>query len=293
LGEISEALKRAREGGRREAAAAALPVVAREPVTSHVAPARDADSAITLSNALEGDWHARAVIAEPHSEHAESYRHFALRVQRELKASGARSLVVTSAARGEGKTTTASNLALALASMASGRRIAFVELDVRRPSAAEALGAVPAVGIERVLAGEARVAETCIHTQFPELDLYLAAGPARDPLGLISAPTTGVLLRDLSRQYDLLVIDTPPVLPVPDVPLLAAHADAALLVARHGVSRQAALREAAELLGDVRLIGVFLNDGGTPRHRRYYGYYGYEGQEAPAAPEAPHGGSER
>jgi capsular exopolysaccharide synthesis family protein len=279
LGEISEALRRAREGSRREPASAspsAAPL--REASSANLAPARDAASAVTIPDSDEGDWHGRAVLVAPRGEFAEGYRHFAIRLQRRLKEIGARSVIVTSAARGEGKTTTACNLTLALASMSSGRRTAFIELDVRRPSAARALGVVPTVGIEHVLSGHARVAEACMHTQIPELDLYLASAPSRDPLGVIAAASTGALLRDLARQYDLIVVDSPPVLPVPDVPLLAANVDAVLLVARNGVSRRAALRETVESLGEEKIVGVFLNEGKTPRHRRYYGYYGYEEQ---------------
>jgi succinoglycan biosynthesis transport protein ExoP len=279
LGEISEALKRARDGGRREPAAiptgaSAQPL--REAAASNLAPARDLANFVSIASDESGNWHGRVALVAPRGEIAEGYRHFAIRLQRQLKEVGARSTIVTSAARGEGKTTTACNLALALASMSSGRRIALVELDVRRPSAAAALGVAPTIGIERVLAGRARIAEACLHTQLPELDLYLASEPARDALGVISAPSTGALLRDLARQYDLLIIDSPPVLPVPDVPLLAAHADAILLVARNGVSRRAALRETIESLGTQKPIWVFLNEGKTPRHRRHYGYYSYE-----------------
>ncbi len=285
MGEISEALKRAREGVRREPAsggAAAAPL--REAMSANLAPARDATNAVLIPETDEGDWNARAVLVAPRGEFAEGYRHFAIRLQRRLKELGARSVIVTSAARGEGKTTTACNLALALASMSSGRRIAFIELDVRRPSAARTLGIAPTVGIERVLAGKARLAEACMHTQLPELDLYLASEPARDPLGVVAAASTGALLRDLSRQYDLVVVDSPPVLPVPDVPLLAANVDAVLLVARNGVSRRAALRETMESLGEEKIVGVFLNEGKTPRHRRYSGYYGY-GEPAQKADE--------
>jgi capsular exopolysaccharide synthesis family protein len=279
LGEISEALKRAREGARREpgvASAAAPQQPLREASPTNLAPARDVAHAVSIPDQESGDWHGRAVLVAPRGDVAEGYRHFAIRLQRQLKEAGARSVLVTSAARGEGKTTTACNLALALASISSGRRIGLIELDVRRPSAAQALGVTPPVGVERVLAGRARLADACMHTQLPELDLYLASGPATDPLGVISAPTTGTLLRDLARQYDLLIVDSPPALPVPDVPLLASHVDAVLLVARNGFSRRTALRETIESLGAPKLIGVFLNEGKTPRHRRYYGYYGDE-----------------
>ncbi len=274
MGEISEALKRAREGSQRGAAPTPSPAL-REAPRTHVAPNRDAANAVSIPETEEGDWCARCVLVAPRGEFAESYRQFAIRLQRRLKERGGRSVIVTSAARGEGKTTTACNLALALASVSSGRRIALLELDLRRPSAAHALGVVVPVGVQRVLADGAPLSDACVHTQLPELDLYLTTEPARDPLGTIAGSTVGALIRDLARQYDVLVIDSPPVLPVPDVPLLTAHADAVLLVARNGISRRAAVREALETIGDEKVIGVFLNEGKTPRHRRYYGYYAY------------------
>lgn len=275
MGEISDALRRAREGSRRDA----TPAVAaprREAPAAFIAPPRDAGSAVSIPESAEGEWGGRAVLVEPRGEIAEAYRHFGLRVQRLARERGARSIVVTSAARGEGKTTTACNLVLALASMSSGRRVALLELDVRRPSAARALGLAASVGIDRVLEGKATLAEACLHTQLPELDLYLAAAPCSGALAAISSPQTAQLIRELARQYETVVIDSPPVLPVPDVPLLVSHVDALLLVARNGVSRRAALRETIETVGMEKVLGVFLNEGKTPRHRRYYGYYAYE-----------------
>jgi receptor protein-tyrosine kinase len=215
------------------------------------------------------------VLCAPHSDFAESYRHFAIRLERALKARGARSVVVTSAVRAEGKTTTACNLSLALASMARGRRIALLELDVRRPAAARALGVTVRTGIERVIDGAARIAEACAHTQLPELDLYLVNRPVHDALSAIVSPATGALIRDLARQYDVLVIDAPPVLPVPDVSLIAAHADAVLVVARRGVSRRAGMVETIASLGAERIVGAFLNEQRIPLHRRYGASYGY------------------
>ncbi len=276
MGEISEALRRAREGVRREPPAP-VPAPRREAAVVLTAAPRDVEAAaVEIPTAPEGEWHARAVLAEPRGEVAEGYRHFAIRMQRLLRERNGHTVIVTSAARGEGKTTTACNLALALASVASGRRVALLDLDLRRPSAARQLGVAPGLGIEAVLAGKESLADACAHTQLPELDLFLAVAPAHDPLAAISSPQAGPLIRELARQYDTVVIDSPPVLPVPDVPLLVPHVDAVLLVARNGFSRRAALREAIESLGAEKVLGVFLNEGRTPRHRRYYGYYGYE-----------------
>lgn len=281
MGEISEALRRAREGTRREEAQRA-PVPAGEPAARHIAPRR-LGTQVVISNEATGRWSARSVLVQPDSEFSERYRQCAVRLQREIRRRNARIVLVTSPARGEGKTTTSCNLALAFASMASGRRIALVETDIRRPAVGAALGVSVGTGFERVLEGDLPLEEACVHTQFPELDLFAAGRPARNPLAAVSSIATGQVFRALAGQYDLVILDSPPVLPVPDVPLLLPHVDSVLLVARHGVSRRAALRDAIASLTPEKVIGVFLNEGRTPIHRRYEGYY-----EKPAA-EAPDG----
>jgi Mrp family chromosome partitioning ATPase len=84
------------------------------------------------------------------------------------------------------------------------------------------------------------------------------------------------------------VIDTPPVLPVPDVPLLMPLVDAVVLVARNGFSRSGAFRDLLAAIGTERVLGAFLNESNPPRHHKYYGYYGEKGSPAAAA-EGPRG----
>jgi capsular exopolysaccharide synthesis family protein len=275
LGEISDALRRARI--RQEPAGGAPSPVEREPrreFSISAAPGALAREPVAIPASKDDAWTARAVLADPRGEAAERYRQFAIRLQRFMRERNARSICLTSAVRSEGKTTTACNLALALASMASGRRAALIELDLRRPSAAKALGITPPVGIELVLAGRAQLEEARIRTQYGDLDLFAVGEAPADPLSLVSAPSTGQLLRELARQFDLLLIDSPPALPVPDIGLLMPHVDAALLVVRSGVSRISDIREALGLLDTEKLLGVFLNEGKSPVHRRYYGYQG-------------------
>lgn len=286
MGEISEALRRAREGLRRDDARPAATLV--EPAPRHLAPRRLGAQLVIPSEASAG-WSARSVLVQPDSESSERYRQFAVRLQREIRKRNARIVLVTSPARGEGKTTTSCNLALAFASMASGRRIALVEADVRRPAVAAALGVSVAIGFEQVLEGDLPLEEACAHTQFPELDLFLAARPARRPLAAVSSVSSGQVLRALAAQYDLVIIDSPPVLPVPDVPLLLPHVDTVLLVARNGVSRRAALRDSIGSLTPDKVVGVFLNEGRTPMHRRYEGYYGYGTEREQPAVETKDG----
>ncbi|MCP3983066.1 MAG: CpsD/CapB family tyrosine-protein kinase [bacterium] len=275
MGEISEALRRAkgsepassaRESGTAKTYRDALEI---KPVATRPEPGPPVK--IPLQPQEEG--HGRAVLLEPKSSVAEHYRHFAIRLNRTLKEADARSVLITSAEPSEGKTTTSCNLALALSSIAGGRQVAFVEFDIRRPSAAKELGVTPRVGIESVLAGEASLPEARLTTNLPDLDLYLAKNPREDAIALISGSPLPPILRELGRQYDLVVIDSPPVLPVPDVPLLLQHVDAALAVVWAGDSRKNAFKEMLDMLGQEKLVGVFLNQASGPRNNRYHGYY--------------------
>lgn len=273
MGEISEALRRAR--ARQEAERAPQPpeTAWRLPLPEPECP--EFGGRVSIADAADGDWPARVVRVDQGGAAAEHYRHFALRATRELRDRGARSVLLTSAARAEGKTTTACNLALALASMSGGRRIVLVELDLRRPAIASYLGVAPPAGIETVLSGAARLREVVVHTDLPDLDLCLAHRPAQRPLELLSGPSLAGLLRELGRGYDLVLVDTPPVLPVPDVPLILPYVDAAIVVARAGRSRSGGLESLVTALGREKLVGAFLNEAPMSRRARYYGYYGY------------------
>jgi Mrp family chromosome partitioning ATPase len=186
--------------------------------------------------------------------------------------------------RSEGKTTTSCNLALALASIAGGRRIALVELDLRKPAIGPDLGVDPPVGFEAVLAGQARLRDARLHTDQGGLDLFVVKSTVSNPLDLLSGTALPAALRELRRHYDIVLLDTPPVLPVPDVPLIQPHVDAILLVARSGVSRRHAFGASLEALDVSKVIGVFLNATGAVAGTRYYGYhaYGEEGRDGDA-----------
>ena len=130
------------------------------------------------------------------------------------------------------------------------------------------------VGFEEVLTGRATVAESCIPTNFANLDLYAVRRPNKAPhqeLGTVAAANA---IENLHSRYDYVIFDGPPVLPVPDVPLVESKIGGCLLVLRARVSRHAALGEMMELLPRRSIIGVFLNDAISKRDRNSYGYEG-------------------
>jgi receptor protein-tyrosine kinase len=275
MGEISEALRRARDA-RHERRPSATPSAVPETRAGNEAMLPDTGGTshpmIEISNVAEGSWAARAVLVEPQSAIAEQYRHCAIRLSRRMKEREASIVAVTSAARGDGKTTTACNLAFALASTAGGRRIALAELDLRRPSQVASLGIQPEVGFESVLSGDASLADARIPTQLPDLDLFPILKRPADPLEVIANPRTAATLKELARRYDTVIVDTPPVLAVSDVPLLLPVLDAVLFVVTAGESRKHAVDAALGLIGHEKILGLFVNRSNEASQKKYYRY---------------------
>jgi capsular exopolysaccharide synthesis family protein len=293
VGEITEALRRAKL--QRDSHRETDPSAERPPRESTVIRAgldvpppaeRAVPDAIPIDEVAEedveiapiprtrsGPWPARVVLLDPRQPHTERFRRFALRVRQGLKRHEMKSVLITSPVRSEGKTFTACNLALALASMAAGGRIALLELDVRRPAVSQGLGVDPRVGIEEVLTGAAALGAARIRTELPSLDLYLVREPPAQAHEILALSSLEAVFCELGTRYDAVVVDAPPVLLVPDVSLILGHVDACVAVVRAGRSRLKAAREMFEQLPREKLLGVFVNDIGTPRRSEQYGYY--------------------
>lgn len=235
-------------------------------------PAETRGASVEIPEGRKGDWTARCPLAQPHGAAAEHFRHFALQLSRRLEARGGRSVAATSSLRGEGKTTVVCNLALALATLGKVHRIALVDLDLRRPRVASALGITARLGIESVLRGEAPLEAARLSTQLPSLDLYPAARSSHAAQGLFGTAAAQALAA-LTERYDIVLVDTPPVLLVPDAALLLPHVSAYFTVVRLGVTRRAALRRALAELPPESRLGAFVNHIPRPRYYRHYGYY--------------------
>jgi receptor protein-tyrosine kinase len=187
-------------------------------------------------------------------------------------------IAVTSPLPDEGKTTTVINLALALVD--SGRRVAVIEGDLRKPKVTQYLGLVRGVGLTNVLAGTAQVGE--VVQRYDDKDLWvLAAGPKPpNPGELLASSQMLALIEKLRGEYDYVLIDVPPVLPVADVPGLAAYVDGLLLAVRYGGASPEQLRRAAEVLGRVQAttLGVIFT---LVPPKAGVAYESYEAIEAP------------
>lgn len=167
-------------------------------------------------------------------------------------------LLVTSAAQGEGKSTTSCHLALAMA--AAGSRVLLVDADLRRPVVASRLGLEASVGLVDVLAGRLELQDAVQPSLHPGLSVLAAGRTPPDPGALLGSRQMRVLLDAARQQHDVVVVDAPPVLPVTDAGVLVGATDGALLVVRAGRTARAEVLEAQERLeqGSGRVLGTVL-----------------------------------
>jgi succinoglycan biosynthesis transport protein ExoP len=179
-----------------------------------------------------------------------------------------RVVVVTSAAVGEGKTTTACNLALALAD--SGSRVLLVDLNLRRPEVDRYVEMHAGAGAVNVLGGRIAFSRAVQRWVDGRMDV-LPAGPS--PLNgseILTSRGTDALFDEVRRKYDFVIIDTPAVLPVTDAAVVAARADGVVLVVRYGRTAEELVADAVNALDAVgtRLLGVVVSRTPAPRRRR-------------------------
>ena len=183
-------------------------------------------------------------------------------------------VAITSPGPGEGKSTTAVNLAVALAQ--GGQRTLLIDGDLRRPFIHRAFGMVQEPGLTDVLVGHATAREAVRPEVVPGMDVLPGGSTPPNPSELLGSAAMSTLITDLRRDYHYIIIDTPPTLPVTDASVVASNADAAILVFRSGDTEEIAAQRALEQLNrvHVRIAGAVLN-GVSARQDRYYTYYAY------------------
>lgn len=237
------------------------------------------------------------MMARPHGTHAEAFRMLRTNLEfARLEGEGVRTLLVTSAVEQEGKSTTAANLAVALAR--AGSRVALVDLDLRRPYVARFFMLLHAHGVTDVALGKVSLA-----TALQPIDLGVGQGGAAPPNGngrdddpagrgaldvLVSGPLPpdpgefvgterlAAILRELHASYDTVIVDTPPLLRVGDAMTLSSQADGVLVVSRLHLVRRPMLNELRRLLeaAPAPKLG-FVATGGRKESEAYGAAYGY------------------
>ncbi len=191
-----------------------------------------------------------------------------------------RVFVVSSSLPAEGKSTTAVNLAITLA--LAKQRVVLIDCDLRRPLVAERLELDDAVGTTSVLIGQVALDEALQEHRGSGLAVLTAGPIPPNPSELLQSIAMEKLLHELRDQYDVVLLDAPPLLPVTDAALLAAQADGAIVVVRHGKTSREQLRHALDRVEavDAKIAGVVMNQTPAKKSSSGYGYgYGYAPDE--------------
>lgn len=227
------------------------------------------------------------VFADANSGDAEAYREMRTNLQFLEVDNPPRAIVITSSLPGEGKTTTAVNLALVLAE--AGHSVVLVEADLRRPRVTKYLGTLGDAGLSNVLAHTASLEDVLQPTRFDGMWVLAAGGLPPNPSELLGSAHAREVIEDLRSRFDYVIIDAPPLLPVTDAAILTNIADGALLIARYGKTTR---EQFARAVGNLRavnapVLGTILaltptKGRGTAYEYRYY----YSSDKDGAAPAA-------
>lgn len=218
--------------------------------------------------------HPLIVQTNPHSQRSEAFRRLRTNLQFLDVADRPHSIVVTSSLPGEGKSTTAINVAITLAD--AGSRVALVDADLRRPSVATYMGLEGTTGLTTVLIGRAAVDDVLQPWGNGQLHVLPSGQVPPNPSELLGSVAMARLLERLTRDYDMVVVDTAPLLPVTDAAILARLTGGALVVVGADKLHRNQLGESVGALETVgaRILGVVLNR--QPRKQGdAYAYYDY------------------
>jgi non-specific protein-tyrosine kinase len=186
-----------------------------------------------------------------------------------------RTLVVTSAAAGEGKTTTAANFAIVSAQ--GGVRVCLIDSDLRRPALHKIFGLPNERGLTTALVEGLTAAAVAQATAVPQLLVVTSGALPPNPAEMAASRRMRELLDKARAEFDLVVCDTPPVVSVSDGVALAAQCDGVLLVVRAATVPHDVVARAIEQIEAVRgrIVGVLLNDINLRRNGYDYPYYRY------------------
>lgn len=215
-------------------------------------------------------------IVEPRSQVAEAFRSLRTNLQFTSVDRPLHTLLVTSPTPAEGKSTVAVNLGVVMAQ--SGRRVAVIDADLRRPRIHKLLGLPNQQGISNLFVqNPIHLDGTLQKAAIDDLWALTAGDLPPNPAELLASEKIVEIMAEVQQIVDLLVIDSPPVTAVTDSALLAPRVDGVLLVLKPGVTQMAAARQAIEQLRRLgsRLLGVVLNEVDLKRSRYYYYFKGY------------------
>lgn len=214
------------------------------------------------------------VATEPRSPVAEAFRSLRTNIQFASVDRPLHTILVTSPSPEDGKSTVAANLGASLAQ--SGRKVALLDADLRRPQVHRKLGLSNRLGMTSVFVESGLKLNGALQpTEVANLSALTSGNLPPNPAELLGSDKMFDILRLVGEQADIIVIDSPPVMAVTDAAVLAPRVDGVILVVKPGTTKLAACRQAVEQLQRVgaKILGVILNDVEVNRSRYKYAYY--------------------
>ncbi|RAV13819.1 CpsD/CapB family tyrosine-protein kinase [Paenibacillus contaminans] len=184
-----------------------------------------------------------------------------------------RVIMLTSAGPGEGKSTTASNLAVAYAQ--SDKKVLVIDADLRKPTMHHTFMKTNRWGLSNVVSGQSAPVEVIVETHVHNLFLMPSGPVPPNPSEMLASKRMTAMLEELKESFDVIIIDTPPALAVTDAQVVATKVDGVLIVIDYGkVKREAAMKVKANLQHvNARMLGVVINNVNRKNGEGYYYYY--------------------
>jgi capsular exopolysaccharide synthesis family protein len=212
----------------------------------------------------------RIALLQPESYVAEQYRSLRGRIDSLASQRSLKTLAVTSANSGEGKSTCSVNLATVTA-MSVGRNVLLIDCDLRRPKVHTTLGLQPRAGLAEVLLNQATVDEAIQKLEGLNLDVLPVRSIPPNPSELLASPEMRRLIEEVAGRYDRVILDTPACLGLPDAKSISEFCDGLIMVVRADVTPKEEVQAALDILDRRRVVGLVLN--GSESTREQYGYY--------------------
>ncbi|MBB6638154.1 polysaccharide biosynthesis tyrosine autokinase [Cohnella thailandensis] len=211
--------------------------------------------------------------ADPKSPVSESYRTLRTNIDFSSIDGQMQVLMVTSAGPGEGKSTTIGNLAVAYAQ--SERKVVLIDADLRKPTEHYTFQISNRIGLSSVLSNQAELGQAIQDTHIPYLSVIPSGPIPPNPAEMLASQRMSKVLEELKQQFDVILIDAPPVLAVTDAQLLSTRCDGVILVMDYGKVKKDVALKSKSLLDKVgaKVLGVVLNNVKRKKNEGYYYYY--------------------
>ena len=244
------------------------------PVLGHIPAFETKELKVSRSTALAAVSPGLCVVHHPKGRNAEAYRALRTALYFNVHAAGHKVIQVTSPNPGDGKSTISANMALSMAE--SGKRVLLIDADLRRPRVHKLFGVHNSIGLWQVIDGEAEIDEATQVTEVPNLSVMTSGGRPSNPAELLTTARFKNFLDVVRERYDLVIVDTPPVLAVTDSCAVAPRVDAVIVVIRLAKNARDTAVHAVETLNALgtKILGVIVNGLVSGKG---YGYGGYAG----------------